>query len=120
MALVLLYICGSLNRFSKAHGSDLAPCDVALGRQSQKGPFTLFGATVLAKLPQSVRELSPNVARFVEAAFLHPVLSSQAVKVVALVRVDGRMELKTFTAQSVKGILPANNEKVIMTTKDKM
>ena len=27
----LLYLCASFNRFSRAHGSDLAPCDVAVG-----------------------------------------------------------------------------------------
>ena len=48
----LMYLCASFNRFSRAHGSDLAPCDVAVGRPTQKGPFTLFGAAVLAELPQ--------------------------------------------------------------------
>ena len=65
--MALLYLCGSLTRFSKAHGSELAPCDVVLGRRSPKGPFTLLGATVLA---------------------------------------EGRMELKTFVAQSIKVCVP--------------
>ena len=95
-----------MNRFSRAHGSDLAPWDVAVGRPSPKGPHTMIGATVLAELPLSVRELAPNVSRFVEAAFLHPVLSSQAIKVSGLVRIEGKLELKVFNAQSVKLCVP--------------
>ena len=77
-----------------------------LGDLLRKVPFTLFGAMVLAELPQSVRDLSPNIARFAEAAFLHPVLSSQAVKVCSLIRIDGSMELKVFNAQSIKLCVP--------------
>ena len=73
-AAALTYLCGSLNRFSKAPGSELAPCDMPLRRPTPKGPFTLFGATVLAELPQSVRDLAPNLPRFTEGAFLYPIV----------------------------------------------
>ena len=105
-SIPLLYLCGSLNGFSKAHGSDFAPCDVAVGRHTPKRPPALFGASVLAELPQSVRDLAPNMSRYVEAAFLRPVLSSQAIKVFAFVRIEGRVELKFFQAQSVKLCVP--------------
>ena len=39
-----------------------------------KEPFTLFGAAVLAELLQSI----PNLSRFTESAFLHPILVLQA------------------------------------------
>ncbi|CAE7669829.1 unnamed protein product [Symbiodinium sp. CCMP2592] len=102
----LTYLCGSLNRFSKAHGSDLAPCDMPLQRPTPKGAFTLFGATVLAELPQSIKNLGPNLPRFTEAAFLYPVLGSQAIRVAALIRLEGRLELKVFNAKSVKVTVP--------------
>ncbi|CAE7265610.1 unnamed protein product [Symbiodinium sp. CCMP2592] len=102
----LTYLCGSLNRFSKAHGSDLAPCDMPLQRPTPKGAFTLFGATVLAELPQSIKDLGPNLPRFTEAAFLYPVLGSQAIRVAALIRLEGRLELKVFNAKSVKVTVP--------------
>ena len=105
-ASALCYVCGSLNRFSKAHGSDMAPCDLVLGRPSPKGPFTLFGAIVLAELPQSIKDLAPNLPRFTESAFLHPILGSQAIKVRALIRVEGQLVLKTFAATSVKLCVP--------------
>ena len=43
LSVALLYLCGSLNYFSKAHGSELAPCVVSGG--TPKGSFTLLGAT---------------------------------------------------------------------------
>ncbi|CAE6933000.1 unnamed protein product [Symbiodinium sp. CCMP2592] len=102
----LTYLCGSLNRFSKAHGSELAPCDMPLQRPTPKGAFTLFSATVLAELPQSIKDLGPNLPRFTEAAFLYPVLGSQAIRVAALIRLEGRLELKVFNAKSVKVTVP--------------
>ena len=106
LSCVLTYLCFSLNKFGKAHGSDLAPCDFVLGRPSPKGAFTLFGSTVLAELPQSVRDLAPNLPRFVESCFLHPVFDSMAIKVRALVRIEGELVLKTFSATSVKPCVP--------------
>ena len=104
--LPLCYVCGSLNRFSKAHGSDMAPCDLVLGRPSPKGPFTLFGAVVLAELPQSIKDLASNLPRCTEGAFLHPILGSQAIKVRALIQVEGQLVLKRFAATSVKLCVP--------------
>ena len=106
LSCVLTYLCFSLNKFGKAHGSDLAPCDFVLGRPSPQGAFTLFGSTVLAELPQSVRDLAPNLPRFVESCFLHPVFDSMAIKVRALVRIEGELVLKTFSATSVKPCVP--------------
>ena len=61
-----------------------------------KGAFSLFGSTVLAELPESVRSLAPNVPRFAESCFLHRVFGSMAIRVRALVRIEGQMVLKTF------------------------
>ena len=100
--MALLYLCGSLNRFSKAHGSELAPCDVVLGRHTPKGSFTLLGATILAELPQSVRDLAPNMSRFVEAAFMHPVLSSQAIRVWSK---DGTQDFRSTVNQGLCSVV---------------
>ena len=106
LGCALTYLCFSLNKYGKAHGSDLAPCDFVLGRPSPKGAFTLFGATVLAELPQSVRSLAPNLPRFVESCSLRPVFESMAIKVRALIRIEGELVLKTFSATSVKLCVP--------------
>ena len=84
--VALTYVCFSLNKYSNTHGSELSPCDFVLGRTSPKGAFTLLGATVLAELPQSIRDLAPNIPRFAESAFLHPMFGSMAIKVRAVVR----------------------------------
>ena len=104
--VALTYVCFSLNKYSKAHGSELSPCDFVLGRPSPKGAFTLLGATVLAELPQSIRDLAPNIPRFAESAFLHPMFGSMAIKVRAVVRIEGQMVLKVFAATSVKPCVP--------------
>ena len=102
----LFCICGSLNRFARAHDSDMSPSDMVVGRPSPTGPYTLFGATVLAELPQSVRDLAPNVPRFAESGFLFPALGSQAIRVRASIRIERRLEVRTFLASAVKTCVP--------------
>ena len=52
---VLLYLFASFNRFSSAHGRDLAPCDVAVGSPLSKDLPPSFESTVLAELPICAR-----------------------------------------------------------------
>ena len=53
----------------------------------------MFGQTVLAELPSSMRAQSPNETRSVEAAFVHSGLDTGPV-VQGAVRIDGELVLK--------------------------
>ena len=66
--------------------------------------MALFGQTVIAELPSSVRKLAP-IETTVEASFLHPGLDSGPVGQ-GLVRVDNELVLKRFVARNVRAILP--------------
>ena len=65
----------------------------------------MFGQTVLAELPSSMRAQSPNETRSVEAAFVHSGLDTGPV-VQGAVRIDGELVLKRFVARNVKPITP--------------
>ena len=68
---VVTYIALSHKHFSKAHGSDLSPLEYSTQRRLSKPSFAMFGQTVLAELPSSMRAQSPNETRSIEAAFVH-------------------------------------------------
>ena len=63
----------------------------------------MFGQTVLAELPSSMRAQSPNETRSVEAAFVHSRLDTGPV-VQGAVRIDGELILKRLVARNVKPI----------------
>ena len=68
--------------------------------------FFGFGSKVLAELPQSLIEKSPNAPRFHAAAFLYPSFGSMGVVVMARIRVGTEMIARTFIAKSIKLCLP--------------
>ena len=92
---VCMYIALSHNHFSKAHGSDFSPLEYSTQRKLSKPSFAMFGQTVLAELPDSLREQSPNETRSIEACFVHSGLDTGPVVQGAL-RIDGEMVLKRF------------------------
>ena len=59
----------------------------------------------MAELPDSVKQLSPNETRNVEAAYLHCGLDKGSL-VQAKVRVDGNLELVQFNARNSRPITP--------------
>ena len=59
----------------------------------------------MAELPDSVKQLSPNETRNVEAAYLHCGLDKGSL-VQAKVRVDGNLELVQFNARNLRPITP--------------
>ena len=61
---------------------------------------------MLAELPQSLIEKSPNAPRFHAAAFLYPSFGSMGVVVMARIRVGTEMIVRTFIAKSIKLCLP--------------
>ena len=102
---VATYIALSHNHFSKAHGTDFSPLEYSTQRKLSRPSFAMFGQTVLAELPSSMRAQSPNETRSVEAAFVHSGLYTGPV-VQGAVRIDGELVLKRFVARNVKPIKP--------------
>ena len=101
----LTYLCLCHNHFAKAKGTDASPLELSSGRKLSRPVVSLFGSTVLAELPDSVRSVCPNETRNVEASFVHCGLQRGAV-VQAKVRTEGSHELLRFTARNVRPISP--------------
>ena len=102
---VCTYIALSHNHFSNAHGSDFSPLEYSTQRKLSKPSFAMFGSTVLAELPDSLRAQPPNETRSIEACFVHSGLDTGPVVQGAL-RIDGELVLKRFVARNVRPITP--------------
>ena len=68
---VVTYIALSHNHFSKARGTDFSPLEYSTQRKLSRPSFAMFGQSVLAELPSSMRAQSPNETRSIEASFVH-------------------------------------------------
>eukprot|EP00435_Cladocopium_sp_Y103_P024700 s2809_g6.t1 len=79
LADAVTYIALSHNHFSKAHGSDFSPFEYSTQRRLSKPSFAMFGQSVLAELPSSMRAQSPNETRSIEACFVHSGLDTGPV-----------------------------------------
>jgi hypothetical protein len=101
----LTYLCLCHNHFGKVHGTDTSPLEMSAGKKLGKPAVSMFGSCVLAELPDSVKELSPNETRNVEGCFIHTGLLRGAV-VQAKIRCDGGFEVVRFTARNIRPISP--------------
>ena len=86
-------------------GTDLSPLETSAGRSLSKPTVSLFGSLVIAEIPDSIRQYSPNETRSIEAAFVHPGLGTGSA-VEGFLRVDGRLELRRFYARNVRTVTP--------------
>ena len=102
---VLTYLALCNNHFSTSRGSDRSPLEMVSGRKLSKPVSTLFGAQVLAEIPDSIRQHSPLSTRNVECTFIHMGLERGPV-VQGLIRVDGKAELMRFVARNTRAISP--------------
>ena len=92
---VLTYLALCNNHFSTSRGSDRSPLEMVSERKLSKPVCTLFGAQVLAEIPDSIRQHSPLSTRNVECTFIHMGLERGPV-VQGFIRVDGKAELDAF------------------------
>ena len=106
LQMLLNYVCMSHNNHAKAFGSNKSPREIVASRPLTANPFALFGSRILAEVPESISVLSPNITRFVDAAFLHPQFSSMGTCVFALIRVKEELIPKVFVAKSFKLVFP--------------
>ena len=102
---VLTYLALCNNHFSTSRGSDRSPLELVSGRKLPKPVCTLFGAQVLAEIPDSIRQHSPLSTRNVECTFIHMGLERGPI-VQGFIRVDGKAELMRFVARNIRDISP--------------
>ena len=103
---LLSYVCFSHNNFNLVQGSNKTPREIAVGSKVSQDCFALFGSKVLAEVPQSILERSPNMPRFISAAFIHPEFQSSGSVVIGKIQVGREMITRCFVAKSFKLVLP--------------
>ena len=101
----LNYLALMQNYFGRTRETDMTPLEILAGRRLSKPTSALFGSTVLAELPLSLKQKAPNETRMVEASYLHPGLDKGPV-VMGQVRIDGELQLIQFNAKNVRQITP--------------
>ena len=102
---VVTYLALMNNHFGRAGGTDLSPLETSAGRSLSRPIVSIFGSLVVAEIPDSIRQYSPNETRSIEAAFVHPGLGAGSA-VEGFLRVDGRLELRRFYARNVRPVTP--------------
>ena len=102
---VITFLALMNNHFGRSGGTDLSPLETSAGRPLSKPVTSMFGSTVIAEIPDSIRQYSPNESRSIEAAYVHPGIGSGAA-VEGWLRVDGRLELRRFYARNVLEVVP--------------
>ena len=101
---VITYLALMNNHFGRSGGTDLSPLETSAGRSLSKPVTSMFGSTVIAQIPDSIRQYSPNESRSIEASYVHPGVGSGAA-VEGWLRVNGRLELR-FYARNVREVVP--------------
>jgi len=102
----LNYLALMQNYFGRTRKTDMTPLEVLTGRRLPKPTSALFGSTVLAELPLSLKQRAPNQTRMVEASYLHPGLDKGPRVVISQIRIDGELQLLHFNAKNVGQITP--------------
>ena len=99
------YLALMNNHFGRVGGTNMSPLETSAGRSLAKPTVSLFGSTVIAEIPDSLREYSPNETRSIECCYIHPGLGTGAA-VEGLLRVEGRMQLRRFYARNIREMTP--------------
>ena len=94
----LTYLALMHNHYGKSRETDLSPLELASGRRLTKPATALFGSTVLAEIPSSLR-------KHIEAAYLHPGIDHGPM-VQGVVRNGDELQLVKFCARNVRNITP--------------
>ena len=101
----LTYIALSHNHFGKSRESDFSPLEMIAERRLSKPVTALFGSTILAEVPSSLKQRSPNETRSIEAAFLHVGIDHGPI-VQGKLRLDGGRYLAQFSARNIRQVTP--------------
>ena len=106
----LTYLALMHNHYGKSRETDMSPLEMASGRRLSKPATALFGSTVLAEIPLSLKKYVPNETRSIEASFLHPGVDHGPV-VQGVVRIDDELQLVQFCAKNIRTITPISWKK---------
>ena len=106
----LTYLALMHNHYGKSRETDMSPLEMASGRRLSKPATAMFGSTVLAEIPLSLKKHVPNETRSIEASFLHPGVDHGPV-VQGVVRLDGDLQLVQFCAKNIRTITPISWKK---------
>ena len=101
----LTYVGLTHNHFGKNRESDFSPLELVAGRRLSKPVTALFGSTVLAELPSSLKKDCPNETRQIECSYLHPGIDHGPI-VQGKMRIDGQRYLTRFAARNIRQITP--------------
>ena len=101
----LTYLALMHNHFRRSREMDMIALEMISGRRLSKPATALFGSTVLAEIPTSLKKCVPNETRSIEASFLHPGVDHGPVVQGAL-RIDDDLQLVQFCARNVRTITP--------------
>ena len=101
----LTYLALSHNHFGKSRDSDFSPLEMVSERRLSKPVTALFGSTILAEIPSSVKQRTPNETRSIEAAFVHVGIDHGPI-VQGKIRVDGERYLAQFSARNIRQVTP--------------
>ena len=93
------------NHFGKSRETDYSPLELAVGRRLAKPVTTMFGAVILAELPDSLRAHSPHESRYIEASYIHCGIDKGPI-VSGKIRIDGELEPCRFVARNVRVVTP--------------
>ena len=99
---VLAYVAMCHNMHGCFKDSGKSPLELATGKVQSKVHSSMFGSTVLAELPDSVK----GIARFSKALYLRPEFASLG-HVVTMIH-EGKP--KTFVAKSIKHVIPLSSD----------
>ena len=83
----------------------MTPLEFTVHRPLSKPMTALFGQTVLAELPSSLRQHAPNETRSIEVCFIHSGLNTGPV-VQGVFRVEGENVLRRLVARNLRPIFP--------------
>ena len=101
----LTYLSLMHNHFGRSGGTNLSPLETSAGRSLSKPTVSAFGSMVIAEIPDSIRQYSPNETRSVEAAYVHPGLGTGAA-VEGMLRIEGQLQLRRFYARNIREVTP--------------
>ena len=97
----LTYLSLMHNHFGRSGGTNLRPLETSAGRSVSKPTVSAFGSMVIAEIPDSIRQYSPNETRSVETAYVRPGLGTGAT-VEGMLRAEGQLQLRKFYARNIR------------------
>ena len=98
---VVTYLALMNNHFGRAGGTDLSLLETSAGRSLSKPTVSLFGSLVIAEIPDSIRQYSPNETRKHRGCICAPRIGDWRSS-----GINGQLELRRFYARNIRTVTP--------------